>query len=83
MTDAQLAVHYARKNNTVFTLIPPTSRNMSIKYYISGPTGQALMVRPGGIQEMVSIEDARRHYAENKPFCEQWQGEEHNRFKIA
>jgi hypothetical protein len=83
MTDSQITIHNARNSNTVFTLIPTRARDMAITYYISKATGQALMVRPGGVQDVVSLDEARSHYAEHKPFCEQWQGEGHNRFKIA
>lgn len=84
MTDLQIAIYNARKTKKVFTLVNAMRRSGRVTYFIDGANSKAVIKYSDNDLELVTIQEARKSYSENKKgrWIEQWQGEGYNRFRI-
>lgn len=84
MTDLQIAIYNARKTNKIFTLVNAMQRSGRVTYFIDSANSKAVIKGFDGDLELVTLQEARKSYSENKKgrWIEQWQGEGYNRFRI-
>lgn len=66
MTNQEIAMHNARKNNTVFEMEHTLITDERVTFYIDKTNNQACVIHWNGEKELMSVENARSLFAELK-----------------